>query len=723
MTRMRQRRRWLRLLLFGGTVLAASSGALGCADEGLTPAWTLNQAGYGGVGRIVIGPGNDTRVNLLLLASARAAVTFAPKAYPKPDWNEQDFGHVFVDWSLLRNALVPPPPGDRVYDGSSGSRCDGLARAGQAFSAALATTKGLRAGEHEALETARQRLTAVCGQKQAESSYAHKSDPPPPLADWPQSIESATGRAWLAYLQAAEAFYGEQWDAARQGFAALVHAPDPWLAETALYMAVRVEMGAAQAHAFTKWGFYQGQSNLDQPMVARAAAALAAYEAAYPNGRYRASASGLERRVLWLADDTAALANRYETMLDAAPPQTGQTLDLIEEIDNKLLYGREARNRRAGGPLLLATFDLMQMRRPGDYDGGAGKLAAPPRLTVDDLSAQALAFTREPALYAFLQANYAFYVTHDYARVLTLLPDASHLPTYTPLAFSAQVLRGQALAMRGDRNEAGFWRDLLHGATAPWQASTVQLALAMHHERHGQIAAVFAPDSPVTDPDLRAILINHSAGPALLRSIATGGPSPDERHLALYVLLYKSLTRGDYAGFLADRALLRDVPLPPPRAANDYSVQQVTPTLFVTGKTADGFACPALVATVTTLAAHNADPHAQLCLGEFMRLNGLDGQQLPDQTPTGGQLGGITTDFPWGPIGRGVFYLKVIGQASASPQDKAYALYRAVMCYAPAGYDSQCGLKLSLPERKALFARLKADYPVSPWAQKLRYYW
>ena len=711
----------LRLGLFGGAALMASSVALGCADEGCYPQWSLANGGGDCAGRIAIGPGNDSRVNLLLLASERAGMTFAPHAYPKPDWNADGFGHVFINWSIMRNALVPPPPGDAVFTGASGSRCDGLAHAGEAFSAALAQARGLRPGEREALETARLRLAAVCGQKQADRPFAGKPAAVPPVPDWPQSIESAPGRAWLAYLQAAEAFYGEHWDLARQGFAGLVHAPDPWLAETALYMAVRVEIGAAQAGAFDKWGFYNDGAGLDQPAVARAGAALASYEAAYPAGRYHASAVGLERRVLWLADDYITLGKRYEAMLGAAPAQSAQMLDLIDEVDNKLMYGRKSQDRIAGGPLLIAASDLMQMRR---YDGDDDRLATAPHLSANMLAGQAQSFARDPALYAFVQANYAFYVQHDYARVMALLPDASHLPAYTPLAFSAQVLRGQALAMRGDRNEAGFWRDMLHGATSPWQASTVQLGLALQQERHGQLAAVFAPGALVTDPDLRAILINHSAGPALLRSVAAGGGlTAQERHLALYVLLYKALRRGDYAGFLANRAMLDGVPAPAPRAPDDYSAQPVGPVVFANGKTSEGFACPALVNTVTTLAAHGSDAHAQLCLGEFLRLNDLDGQQMPDIAPKSSQLGGTVADFHGTPIGRGAFYRNVIGQPSATASDKAYALYRTVMCYAPSGYDSECGLNLSKPERKAMFTQLKQNYPTSPWAQKLRYYW
>ncbi len=144
-----------------------------------------------------------------------------------------------------------------------------------------------------------------------------------------------------------------------------------------------------------------------------------------------------------------------------------------------------------------------------------------------------------------MQANHAFYVAKDYARVLQLIPDDAKRPSYTPLAFSRQVLRGQALAAKGDPNEAGFWLELLGGAKALWQRPTVELGLAMNWERHGKLAQVFAPGSPITDRMVREILLMHSAGPGLLRRVALDVErAQTERDAALFTLLYKQLSRG-----------------------------------------------------------------------------------------------------------------------------------------------------------------------------------
>ena len=45
------------------------------------------------------------------------------------------------------------------------------------------------------------------------------------------------------------------------------------------------------------------------------------------------------------------------------------------------------------------------------------------------------------------------------------------------------------------------------------------------------------------------------------------------------------------------------------------------------------------------------------------------------------------------------------------------------MCYAPSAMNDCGGADVSKSQRKAWFDQLKRDYPQSPWAKKLRYYW
>ena len=68
-------------------------------------------------------------------------------------------------------------------------------------------------------------------------------------------------------------------------------------------------------------------------------------------------------------------------------------------------------------------------------------------------------------------------------------------------------------------------------------------------------------------------------------------------------------------------------------------------------------------------------------------------------------------------------YLKVIASKQAAADARAYALARAVRCYEPSG-NNQCGNQ-DIPKstRKQWFQALHKDYPDSPWASALKYYW
>jgi hypothetical protein len=106
--------------------------------------------------------------------------------------------------------------------------------------------------------------------------------------------------------------------------------------------------------------------------------------------------------------------------------------------------------------MLLTMIDLMRLRRPLEDK--------PVDLTRAELDAQAPAFAKRPDLWAYLNAAYSYYGAGDAKQILTLLPDHAKAPAYTPLGFSAQMLRGMALAQLNDRNEPGFWRELMGGA-------------------------------------------------------------------------------------------------------------------------------------------------------------------------------------------------------------------------------------------------------------------
>ena len=65
----------------------------------------------------------------------------------------------------------------------------------------------------------------------------------------------------------------------------------------------------------------------------------------------------------------------------------------------------------------------------------------------------------------------------------------------------------------------------------------------------------------------------------------------------------------------------------------------------------------------------------------------------------------------------------MIANPKAAKEEKAYALYRAINCYAPSGNNSCGSQEIPLSQRKGWFNTLKRQYGTSQWAKQLKYYW
>lgn len=94
-----------------------------------------------------------------------------------------------------------------------------------------------------------------------------------------------------------------------------------------------------------------------------------------------------------------------------------------------------------------------------------------------------------------------------------------------------------------------------------------------------------------------------------------------------------------------------------------------------------------------------------------------------DSQPEANELGGTPSGFKGEVYSRLDGYRQVMDNAKAPREDKAYALFRAINCFAPAGYNT-CGQQdIPQAERKQWFRTLKSTYADSSWAKELKYYW
>ncbi len=697
--------RELSLALCLSTIgLAPPAWASGGTD-GCDPRWRIDLARFSlcnAVGALV--PGNDTRTNLaLLLMDGHGVPTRRPPADTAP----------LLEWLDFKAAFYGPAvDDDDGFPSGQGARCRSNEGGTSGFDAAVGDARGLGADERPALVDARAALGRAClmGQDGRALTDTH------PVSIDTSGVTSAIGRQFSTYLEGVEAFYGSSLDLAERDFERIRTSPDPWLSDTAAYMVLRTRVNRLQVGAFEDYGTFKGSGSVDKDLARATEASLDDYVRDHPRGRYLGSAQGLMRRVEWLAGWTDRLAYRYSTLLAQSPSARGiDDPRLVEEVDAKLLPTLTP--SATTDPTLLAVADLKAMRRA---DGsGQGAPARP------DLEAQRGAFATAPDLYGYLRAAMAFHVDGDAAAVVRSIPDDTRRRGGDYLWFSRQLLRGEALEAVGDVNARGFWKDLLPGAERPLDALMVQLALALHEERHGRLDDVFAPGSPVTDPRMRMVLLDHVAGPELLRRQASDPSVPrEERYAARYDLLLKEVTRGRYDDFLSDVAALPyEAPsAPPPEPGSEPIEAPPRLDVYTQGKTAGEIGCPTLSATASRLARDRASVRDRLCLAEWVRLDDLDAA-APDAPPPPGDLGGSPSTFPGPRFARASVYQAVIDDRAASPDDRAYALYRAVRCYEPSGTNQCGGAEVPKSVRRAWHATLRRDYPTSRWARELRYWW
>lgn len=683
------------------------------------PQWKPENPDLDCVSSIPIAPGNDSRINLFLLLQDRVGTNGAGKAYPDLGWRVY-YGHNFLRWNEISAAWYPRPAPledetEIEWDGGYG-RCQTIGSGKRSFLDALKSVAGIKDDARELLVTSRERLGELC--EDGPGSVKLPSENGYFVNIGVNGIgDSPMG--FMTYLEASASFYGGEWARAKQYYGMLEGAKlDGWLTETAKYMIARTLLNEAMEQTEDEWGWFSVEK-ADEAVAKQSEEAFRAYLTAYPQGRYSDSARGLIRKALWLQRDSARLGKAYADALDTTDAAAEETGRLVEEIDDKLLV--RDKDGTTGDPLLTAANLLMWMRPDGfDYESG--------QLTKAQLEAKAPIFADHPELWSFLQASHAFYVEKDYERVRDLLRDDARQESYAPLAFSRQYLRGLALHALGDRNEEGFWRELIGGADGIWQRPAVELALARVLEQKGDLAKAFAADSPIRDARIRRILLGMSAGPGILKAQARAKDTPEgENSFATFAVLWRQLQHQEFKGFLDDLPLASQH-----KPGEDYYGmwglldEPIAPAnVFVTGKTTDEFACPSLEQTARTLAAKPKDAGALLCLGDFFRLNGFDDLAFMSRWPEQDLTGEIGTkdNYPGKVMPRHDYYTAIMNDPAATRDQQAYAHYRAIRCYAPSGNNSCGGEGVEIETRIAWFKRLKARYAGTKWAKELKYYW
>lgn len=530
---------------------------------------------------------------------------------------------------------------------------------------------------------------------------------------------NSTANAFKTYLSAANNFYAGHYAEAEPQWLALRESQQLWLAEASDYMLLRNALNTSSQKAVGEYGDFD-VSNVDPQAAKQALKWANDYLQRWPTGQYAASAHGLLRRINWYLQEGGSLAKLYEKALSEAKDIDSLTA-LIAENDNKLqsrdvtrgaafyLYAPEA-------PLITFTQALRLMR---NADCDKQQFCADKTY----LAAIKPIFEQSQTLNYWHYLNLMLaYQKKDYAQVISDIKPVSHLPANNILAFSEQALYGNALMAQQKWPQAReHWSQLLTSTKNVEQQQYLQSQLAATLVQANKVDEVFAENSPITSLRYRSLILKTRADDHQLRQQVASAPNDEERTIALHTLLMRDLIEARYDSWLADKTLTSHISQP----VTDDSFADVNLSVFdwPGEQVKEGYFCPSLTRTVSTLDKNNRDGHALNCLGEFLRIR--DARiSLWKEASGNVALDAATSDDEFvGQPSRQDYYQQVIIGEKSEPEDKSYALYRAIMCYAPSGYNDCGGAEVDKHERKSWFTQLKSQYPGSVWAQKLKYYW
>ncbi len=671
----------------------------------------------------VLTPGNDSRDNLLRLLSEAKSFTLPVQSIPAditrsrdvyfayhPEWDDlEDPAPAAVDKPAEESPLnkqwaaLQLEPVETDQDGEQENRfVSNNAGSLSQFFAALLADDSLTAEQRHALAQARLGLYAGASDEQISAS----------LATLPAD---SAALLYKTYLTGAARFYAGDYEGADRAFAPLIDSDRPWLAETAHYMLMRTALNKSSQNSMGEYGDFT-IDRIDRPAAEQAQKAAQAYLQRWPEGRYADSTRGMLRRINWYLQAWPQLAGLYEQQFQQAA-DAGALRGLVIEYDNVYgmqFNGRAVREAFPDAPLISYIELLRALRLNSDEK---------PTLTQDDLNSSKPAFEQRGklALWRNLQLN-LWQATDNNAAILQAVKPAEQLPPHDILAFSEQVLYGEALMAQKQWPAArDFWLKLLKLSQDAEQQQYVQAKLAATLVFSGDTEAIFAADSAITNLRFRSRVLKTVVSPERLRQQASQGPNNEERTIALHTLLVRDLTENRFSDWLKDRKLASAITHPVlGKAFDDVNLS----AFDWNGDAAEtGYVCRSLNETVHVLSQNANDAHALNCLGEFFRTSNTHVDLWKDSAGNDVLETAIHRKAPYGQFDRQAYYQQVIASPKAEPEDKSYALYRAIMCYAPSGMNECGGADVDKAQRKSWFSQLKTQYPGSPWAQKLKYYW
>lgn len=419
------------------------------------------------------------------------------------------------------------------------------------------------------------------------------------------------------------------------------------------------------------------------------------------------------RRGFWLIGRQDLLVNEIVWQINHPKSKfyNLETENLPAEIDRRVLSSRNFNLKNLKDPFFLATYDLMFMRKDDSTDYKP--------LSWAELNTQKQYFSTQPELFKYLQATHLFFIQNKAKEALSYLPTENPSTINSTLELSQVVLRGRIIEKTTPSTAEKYWDQQLSHAKNTYQRTLFEFALAEHLKPKQQFQAFIGQTAKISQANIQRLFITENANEDSLQSIVhSTSATRDQKNTALYTLLNKSLA---YQNFKLFNTALSQLPkdaaqykyfessteklkTQPPFSNFIWNGNIITPTLK----------CPTLLELTSAQAENPKDLRLNVCLCEYFR--SAQNYNLIDLSYD--QHLSFKGQF----FARGQVYKDVI-QHSAKGELHAYALYRAIQCYAPSGINDCQDKNVAQVTRKKWFDQIKREYPDTTWAKSLKFYW
>ena len=687
--------------------------------------------------------GNDTQTNLYLLLADKGLISFDSATISDSNaYQDYDFP---LNLGTLKQAAVNKVKNpiqnflESFEKSNYAEYCNSFYTGEEALEAALKLDLKLTSKERMQLTQFRQAIQSEC-----TGSFEDEIELIADAATFPLKW-SIHAQPYADYIMATQLFYlGKESDfnSAHNLYYALSdlktdnNAGLAWLIDTANYMLIRTSINRIYQQGM---GDYSYKSDTVEPeLFAITQKAIDTYLNRFKNGNYIASARGLQRRLYWLSGQQDKLINEIEWQI-SHPNSTLFNLDsrlLPEELERKVFfadYNEPMDINKLSDPILLTSFALSRLR-PVNTNNDIKPL------TLVELERLKPKFKDRMDLYQYLLATYYLVQQNKPKQALDYLPIDAPTGKMSYSRFSQYALKAKALQQMGNINEANaLWNRLHQLPKQPFQNTVTELALTLQADQNNDYSKLFGNNATIQTQALKMRVIKYSSDPALLKQIADSHSATNDIGAeARYALLAKSLLHGRYADYLNYK------PSYLPKDSQKYlgfdSKDETFKHLPVFSefnwqgkKVSTNINCQDLTKTVTRLSQNPKDRLQTLCLAEFMHDTSIPysfddydkDYRMVAESNSGYRypyLGDISSRFKGQELNRLDIYQSIF-TSNRNDELSAYALHRAIGCFASSG-NNQCSDKeVDKSVRKAWFKRLKSDFKNTSWAQNQQYYW